>query len=148
MYLERTEQRLSQLGIQHSRPVTRNSLIMSICATVDRPIVTKIDVCIHDGFVVFGKITVDQTFLYYVLRAIEGDWSRHGQTGSQMNLNTMLINSTEVLFPPTGEEQTAIAEVLSDVDAEIAALETHLAKTHQLKQGMMQQLLTGRIRLT
>lgn len=44
-------------------------------------------------------------------------------------------------------EQTAIATVLSDMDAELAALEVKLAKARDLKQGMMQELLTGRIRL-
>jgi len=44
-------------------------------------------------------------------------------------------------------ECTAIATVLSDMDAEIAALETKLAKPRQIKQGMMQELLTGHIRL-
>ncbi len=48
---------------------------------------------------------------------------------------------------PTVEEQTAIAAILSDMDAEIAALEEKLAKARSLKQGMMQDLLTGRIRL-
>lgn len=48
---------------------------------------------------------------------------------------------------PTVDEQSAIATVLSDVDAEIAALEAKLAKARNLKQGMMQELLTGRIRL-
>jgi type I restriction enzyme S subunit len=64
-----------------------------------------------------------------------------------MNLNTALINRTEFLIPPTKEEQTAIATILSDMDAEITALETKLAKARQVKQGMMQELLTGRIRL-
>ena len=51
-------------------------------------------------------------------------------------------------LPPTkAEEQTAIATILSDMDAEIAALEEKLAKARQLKQGMMQELLTGKTRL-
>jgi len=48
---------------------------------------------------------------------------------------------------PSFEEQTAIAAILSDMGAEIAALEAKLAKVRQIKQGMMQELLTGRIRL-
>jgi len=48
---------------------------------------------------------------------------------------------------PQPGKQTAIATVLSDMDAEIAALEACLAKTRALKQGMMQELLTGRTRL-
>jgi type I restriction enzyme S subunit len=51
------------------------------------------------------------------------------------------------LHCPSLPEQTAIATVLSDMDAEIAALETRRDKTRALKQGMMQELLTGRIRL-
>jgi type I restriction enzyme S subunit len=50
-------------------------------------------------------------------------------------------------IPDDVGEQTAIAAILSDMDAEISALETKLAKARQIKQGMMQELLTGRIRL-
>jgi type I restriction enzyme S subunit len=50
-------------------------------------------------------------------------------------------------IPQDDEEQAAIATILSDMDTELAELETRLAKTRQLKQGMMQELLTGRIRL-
>ncbi len=120
---------------------------MSICATVGRPIITKIDTCIHDGFVVFDNPRVDQHFLYYILSSIEGDWSRHGQTGSQMNLNTGLINRTEVPMPPTTAEQTAIANILADIDTELTTLQSKLSKARQLKQGMMQELLTGKTRL-
>lgn len=48
---------------------------------------------------------------------------------------------------PSIEEQTAIVTVFSDMDAEIEALERRRDKARQLKQGMMQQLLTGRVRL-
>ena len=147
MYLEETKQRLSPIGVQHSRPVSRGSLIMSICATVGRPIVTGIDVCIHDGFVVFDDLQADQLFMYYSLKWIEPSWSKHGQTGSQMNLNTGLIKQTDVSMPPTPEEQQAIAAALTDMDAELVALEQRLAKTRDLKQAMMQELLTGKTRL-
>ena len=50
-------------------------------------------------------------------------------------------------LPADTAEQEAIAAVLSDMDAEINTLEAKLAKTRDLKQGMMQELLTGRIRL-
>jgi type I restriction enzyme S subunit len=57
-----------------------------------------------------------------------------------------VVKNYEVHLPSL-EEQTAIAAILSDMDAEIAALEAKLAKTRQLKQGMMDNLLTGKIRL-
>ena len=119
---------------------------MSICATVGRPIIAEIDICIHDGFVVFENLQADQMFLYYVLKWIEPEWSKQGQTGSQMNLNVGLITGTPVSLPSL-PEQTAIAEVLSDMDAELAALEQRRDKTRLLKQAMMQELLTGRTRL-
>lgn len=53
----------------------------------------------------------------------------------------------EVTLAPSIEEQTAIATILSDMDAELVALEARRDKTRALKQGMMQELLTGRIRL-
>ena len=60
----------------------------------------------------------------------------------------MLATSPELRssLPPT-DEQTAIATTLSDMDAEIAALERRREKTRDIKQGMMQALLTGRVRL-
>ncbi|HLO32742.1 MAG TPA: restriction endonuclease subunit S [Anaerolineales bacterium] len=61
-------------------------------------------------------------------------------------INMKNIGDVPILVPST-EEQTVIAETLSDMDAEIAALEGKLSKARQIKQGMMSMLLTGRIRL-
>jgi len=63
------------------------------------------------------------------------------------SLRLPTFQNFELVMPPTVEEQTAIAALLSDMDTESATLEAKLAKTRQLKQGMMQELLTGRIRL-
>lgn len=146
-YLTETTQRLSEAGIRNSRPVPSGSLIMSICATVGRPIETRIDTCIHDGFVVFDQPTVHQPFLFYLLSALEPSWSKRGQTGSQMNLNTGLINGRPVPLPPTMAEQRVIASALSDADALLVELERLIAKKSDLKQAVMQQLLTGKTRL-
>ena len=57
-------------------------------------------------------------------------------------------NLKTVLLPlPPKPEQTAIAQTLSDMDSEIAALEARAAKLAQIKQGLMQNLLTGKIRV-
>jgi len=65
---------------------------------------------------------------------------------AQLGLGRRSVTEQEVQFPPL-PEQTAIAEVLSDMDTELAALEQRRDKTRALKQGMMQELLTGRTRL-
>jgi len=93
---------------------------------------------------------IDVTWLGYVLSS--SDYSRRikesatGTSGSMKNISKPALLSIEIA-PPCVEEQTAIATILSDMDTELAELETRLAKTRQLKQGMMQELLTGRIRL-
>jgi type I restriction enzyme S subunit len=145
-YLHETTQRLSKEGVKHSRYVRSGSLIMSICATVGRPIETQIDTCIHDGFVLFDEPLVDQSFLYHLLIALEPTWSKQGQTGSQMNLNTGIINSCAVPVPPL-PEQKAIAQALSDMDTLISGLDSLIAKKRDIKQATMQQLLTGKTRL-
>ena len=61
--------------------------------------------------------------------------------------NGRLLSQVILPCPPKLEEQHAIAAVLSDMDAAISALETRRAKTQAIKQGMMQELLTGRVRL-
>ncbi len=58
-----------------------------------------------------------------------------------------VVKNFLVYIPTSLKEQTAIAAVLSDMDAEIAALEARRAKVQALKQGMMQELLTGKTRL-
>ena len=77
----------------------------------------------------------------------DANLNQHSESSAQPGLSATKLLILEFNAPTTKEEQAAIAEVLSDMDAEITALETHRAKTSQLKQGMMQALLTGRIRL-
>jgi restriction endonuclease S subunit len=68
------------------------------------------------------------------------------QTTNLASINKTALGQLPVALPPRAEQE-ALATILSAMDAEIAALEKKLAKAHQLKQGMMQELLTGRIRL-
>lgn len=63
------------------------------------------------------------------------------------NINQDALKEIQIAYPTDINEQTAIATILSDMDNEIQTLEQRLAKTRQVKQGMMQELLTGRTRL-
>lgn len=67
--------------------------------------------------------------------------------GGRNNLNVSDFKQYEMCFPKDIDEQKAIASILLGMDSEIESLERKLAKTRQLKQGMMQQLLTGKMRL-
>jgi type I restriction enzyme S subunit len=77
-----------------------------------------------------------------------GAWAMQNTVKATVDsLRLPTFQNFEMEVPPTIEEQTAITTVLSDMDAEIAALERRRDKTCALKVGMMQQLLTGRVRL-
>ena len=145
--LLKTEQSLSEEGVKKSRLVKKDNIIMSICATVGKPIVTNYDVCIHDGFVVFDNPKINKDYFYYALLRIENSWVKYGQTGSQMNLNTSIVGNEKIMFPDNQDEQQAIAEVLKCADEEIDLLEREWALIKEQKQFLMQQLLTGKIRV-
>jgi type I restriction enzyme S subunit len=88
-------------------------------------------------------------FLYYILAStVFDDFLTKLAAGSTIShLYQKDFVSFAFLAPPTVEEQVAIADALGDVDAELAALETRRDKTRDLKQAMMQELLTGKTRL-
>jgi len=83
-------------------------------------------------------------FLYYRFCLI--DWMQYNEASGVPSLNAKTIENVEVAAPEPAE-QSAIATILSDMDAELTALEARRDKTRALKQGMMQELLTGRTRL-
>lgn len=88
---------------------------------------------------------IEPKFVFYKFCII--DWMAYNEASGVPSLNASTIESVLQSFPTNKEEQTAIANVLSDMDTALNALQQRLAKTQQLKQGMMQELLTGKTRL-
>jgi type I restriction enzyme, S subunit len=86
-------------------------------------------------------------FIYFFLHLRQEEIYRAQTGGAQPHIHPNDLRPLSIRVPQVAE-QTAIAEVLSDMDAELAALEHRRDKTRALKQGMMQELLTGRVRLT
>ncbi|EJB62925.1 putative TYPE I RESTRICTION ENZYME [Helicobacter pylori Hp H-42] len=146
-FLYKTAQKLSKKGIEKSRFIKQNSLIMSMCATIGKPIITKIDTCIHDGFVVFENPKIDLNYLYYFLCYIEKEWLESGQQGSQVNLNVDLIKNKEVFCPKDLNEQAAITNILSDVDRYLYSLDALILKKESVKKALSFELLSQRKRL-
>ena len=84
-------------------------------------------------------------FISYLLRTI--DFKTHSGKSGVPGVNRNDLHEIDVPLPPTLDEQEAIAEALSDVDALIESLEQLLTKKRQIKKGAMQELLTGKKRL-
>ena len=87
-------------------------------------------------------------FIYHQFQSDVIKRQIHEHLGATINqITNRSLNSFQIPIPPNDREQSAIAAILSDMDTEITMLEAKLAKARQVKQGMMQELLTGRIRL-
>lgn len=97
------------------------------------------------AIVVTASARTDIRWLTFVL--MEMRLNQYSESTAQPGLSVTKLLRLDVGYPPTKAEQGAIAEVLSAIDTEIALLEAQLAKYRHLKQGLMQKLLTGKIRL-
>jgi len=147
-YLNKTEQYVSPLGESLSVRVDKGDLVMSICGTIGRPIIINIPSCIHDGFVQLYEIqNADKEYLYYILQHHEKDLERKGQPGTQVNLNTTIVENFEIYFPQK-PIQTQIAKILSTADAVIEKTQAAIAKYKAIKQSMLQDLFTRGIDLS
>lgn len=88
-----------------------------------------------------------EIFLFYILLYNRKSIIEKGCGAGQPNISQAIVNELPFLVPPCEKEQQAIATILTKMDNEITALEAKRAKYEAIKQGMMQQLLTGKIRL-
>ncbi|WP_031435376.1 restriction endonuclease subunit S [Methylomarinum vadi] len=144
-----TQENISSEGLINSSSnlIPKGTLITSTRMALGKAIIYEVDVAINQDLkALFTKRYVNIKFLYYwfELNALKIDELGSGSTVKGISLPDLKAME---FYLPLQEEQAAIAKVLSDMAAEIAALESKLAKARQLKQGMMQELLSGRIRL-
>ena len=117
----------------------------STCGTVNK----TINKCWITGNAMVVNIDnnkeIDKLFLYFLLS--KQDYKNCITGSGQPQIVRKPLAEFEIGIPKDKEEQSAIAQVLSDMDAEITALEQKLSKYRMIKQGMMQELLTGKTRL-
>lgn len=121
---------------------------VAMCAFVNREVENLYLNSFCFGFRMKTDTPADGLFIAYYMRGPVGRKliKSLAQGSTRYNLSKLALLA-EQLKLPSKDEQTAIAEVLSDMDAELAALEARRDKTYLLKQGMMQELLTGKTRL-
>jgi type I restriction enzyme S subunit len=127
------------------RMVKQGTLMMSFKLSIGRLCFAGCDLFTNEAICSFEQLQANADYLYYALTRV--DFSLYGkQAVKGYTLNQESLRSIAVPLP-TSSEQAAIAEVLSDLDADLDATTAKLDKARALKQGMMQELLTGRIRL-
>lgn len=140
-----SNEEITQSAAAEMLVIRKGTLLMSFKLSIGRLCFAGCDLYTNEAICSFNNLKANAEFMYYMLGRT--DFSLYGkQAVKGYTLNKESLKLVEI-FLPSQEEQTAIATILSDMDTELAALEVKLAKACQLKQGMMQELLTGRVRL-
>ena len=149
-YLIETSRRITEHGLKSSSAemIPAHSIVMTSRATIGECAINKVPVSTNQGFKNFVPFQpVDVDFLYYLLTTQKQGFISLCGGSTFLEIGKGQLTAHKVRVPAEKAEQTAIAAALSDIDAELSVLEQRLEKTRALKQGMMQELLTGRTRL-
>lgn len=147
--IEYTERSLSDSGLSNSAAqlFPAGTVLYAMYASLGECSIACMELCTSQAILgIRPRAGLVRDFLYYSLISRREFVKTLGQQGTQSNLNKSIVQSFEIHLPAP-DEQTAIATVFSDMDVDLSALESRLAKTRAIKQGMMQELLTGRTRL-
>ncbi|KGW39541.1 restriction endonuclease subunit S [Burkholderia pseudomallei] len=149
-YLLDTSRQITSEGLSNSSAelIPASSVVMTSRATIGECAINLKPVTTNQGFKNFVPFEdTDVNFLYYLLQTQKQGFIQLCAGSTFLEIGKTQLAAYKVHLPSTKAEQTAIAEVLSDMDAELSALEARRDKTRLLKQGMMQELLTGKTRL-
>ena len=149
-YLGETNRLITPLGLKasSSEMIPAHSIVMTSRATIGECVINTVPVSTNQGFKNFVPFdSTDVDFLYYLLTTQKQGFISLCGGSTFLEIGKTQLIAYQVNLPNAKAEQTAIASVLSEMDAELAGLEQRRDKTRALKQGMMQELLTGRTRL-
>jgi type I restriction enzyme S subunit len=133
------EQRISKLGEEKTRVLIESHLLLSIAASVGKPVINYVNTGVHDGFLIFKKPSFDLEYMFQWLRSFEAKWHQYGQPGSQVNLNSDIVKKQEV-FMPKPEEQTKIGNLFNQLDTLINQHKAQLKKLNNIKQACLEKM--------
>jgi len=136
------EQHISKLGQEKTRVLTEPHLLLSIAATVGKPVVNYVKTGVHDGFLIFLNAIFDKEFMFHWLVMFRPKWQKYGQPGSQVNLNSELVRNQEMLIP-INEEQKKIGLFFKQLDDTIALHQRKIEQLKLLKQAFLQKMLAN-----
>ncbi|MBG2711106.1 restriction endonuclease subunit S [Proteus mirabilis] len=133
------EQRISKLGQEKTRVLHDMHLLLSIAASVGKPVINYVETGVHDGFLIFKNPLFELEFMYQWLKSFEVRWQQYGQPGSQINLNSDIVKSQSVVIPST-EEQTAIGNYFQKLDMLIHQQQQQITKLNNIKQACLNKM--------
>jgi type I restriction enzyme S subunit len=149
-YLTTTARNISPSGLQASSAemIPPQSLIMTTRATIGECAINTLPITTNQGFKnIVPSPVIGTEFLYYLMSTQKQRLISLCGGSTFLEIGKKELSAYEIRLPLERAEQDAISSTLSAIDDELQALEASLRKAEDLKQGMMQQLLTGKIRL-
>lgn len=139
------EQKISEEGQKKTRVLKSRHLLLSIAASVGKPVMNYVSTGVHDGFLIFLKPKFNIEFMFQWLDNFQEKWQKYGQPGSQVNLNSELVKSQK-MYLTESEEQLRISDFFSKLDRQIDLEEQKLEKLEQQKKGYMQKIFSQQLR--
>lgn len=133
------EQRISKLGQEKTRVLFDQHLLLSIAASVGKPVINYVETGVHDGFLIFKNPRFELEFMYQWLKSFELEWQQYGQPGSQVNLNSDIVKN-QVVFTPCEKEQTAIGNYFQKLDNLINHHQQKHDKLSSIKKAMLEKM--------
>lgn len=145
-----TKEKIIKEGLKKTTLVNPDDFILSNSMSFGRPYIMKIQACIHDGWLALKNLkkNIDKNYLYYKLSSqeVQNDFISLSAGSGVQNLKKETVSGLEINIPPI-DEQTAIANILTTADRDIEALEKKKMLSEQQKKFLLNNLITGRIRL-
>lgn len=140
------QQHLSTEGQKKTRVLYKPHLLLSIAASVGKPVINYVKTGVHDGFLIFMNPKFNLYFMFNWLEYFQLKWNKYGQPGSQVNLNSDLVKSQSIYIPDSYEEEKKIGEFFSKLDRQIELEEKKLELLEQQKKGYMQKIFSQELR--
>lgn len=136
------EQKLSKAGQEKTRVLRKPHLLLSIAATVGKPVVNYVNTGVHDGFLIFLNPLFDREFMFQWLEMFTPKWQKYGQPGSQLNLNSELVRNQELRMPSTNEQEK-IGMLFKYLDDTITLHQRKLDQLKKLKKAYLHAMFVS-----
>lgn len=133
------EQKISRLGQEKTRVLNTPHLLLSIAATVGKPVVNYVKTGVHDGFLIFENPKFDREFMFQWFDMFRPKWNKYGQPGSQVNLNSDIIRNHKMMIPSLPEQQ-AIGSLFRTLDDLLESYKDNLTNYQSLKATMLSKM--------
>lgn len=141
--INKLEQKISKIAEEKTRVLLTEHLLLSIAATVGKPVINYTKTGVHDGFLIFLNPKFNVEFMFQWLEMFRPKWQKYGQPGSQVNLNSEIVRNHEIILPAI-DEQNKLSSFFKRLDDTIALHQRKLQKLKALKTSYLYEMFPSK----